>query len=517
MNLLRAASLISVLTLVSRILGLVREQMLAALFGASTLTDAYQVALRIPNLLRRLFAEGAFSQAFVPVLAAARARDGDEATHALIDAVATILAWVLALVCIVGVIGAPVLVWMLGAGLTDEGRDAAIVMTRWMFPYIGCISLVALAGGILNTWRRFMVAAVTPVLLNLSVIFAGWWLVPHMAGWGWRPIYALAIGVMIGGILQLLVQIPALARIGALPRPMKLSLAWQHPGVRRVLAQMAPALVGVGVAQLSLLINTQLALAVGVGAASWLTYADRLMEFPISLLGVALGAVLTPQLSAVRAKGEMEAYSNLLDWGLRLVSLLAVPCGVALVAFAKPMVAVLYNRGHFNAEDVMHTTHAVMGYGFGLLGLVAVKVLAPGFYASQDTRTPVRIAIAVLVVTQLLNLVFVPLLGVAGLALSIGLGAMINAGMLLRGLRKVGSYKPKAGWRVFLLRVAAASAAMGALQYELSTRLDWVAMGAHEGLRALALAGSLAASAALYFIVLVVCGQDLKTFLRRSA
>jgi len=516
MNLLRAASLISVLTLASRILGLVREQMLAALFGASAMTDAYLVALRIPNLLRRLSAEGAFSQAFVPILAGARERDGDEVTRALIDAVATVMTWAMVVLSIVGVIGAPVLVWMLGANLTDDGRDAAIVMTRWMFPYIGCISLVALAGGILNTWRRFMVAAVTPVLLNLSVIFCGWWLTPHMAGWGLRPIYSMAIGVMIGGVLQLVAQVPALARIHVMPRPMPLRQAWAHPGVRRVITQMGPALVGVGVSQLSLLINTQLALAVSVGATSWLTYADRLMEFPISLLGVALGAVLTPQLSSVRAKGDMEAYSNLLDWGLRLVCLLAVPCGIALLAFAEPMVAVLYNRGHFHAEDVLHTTHAVMAYGFGLLGLVAIKVLAPGFYASQDMKTPVRIAIAVLVMTQLMNLVFVPLLGVAGLALSIGLGALINAGMLLRGLRKVGSYTPKKGWTPFLLRVAIASAAMGALQWWLSERLDWIALGSHEGGRVLWLAGGLAASALLYFAVLLASGLKLKPFLRRA-
>ena len=516
MNLLRAASLISVLTLVSRILGLVREQMLAALFGASSLTDAYQVALRIPNLLRRLFAEGAFSQAFVPVLAASRARDGDDATHALINAVATILVWALVATCVLGVAGAPLLVWLLGAGLPSDGREAAIVMTRWMFPYIGCVSLVALSAGILNTWKRFMVPAATPVLLNLSVIAAGWWLVPHMEAWGGRPIYALAIGVMVGGVLQLAVQVPALARIGALPRIGSLRASWSHPGVKRVLAQMAPALVGVGVAQLSLLINTQLALAVGVGAASWLTYADRLMEFPISLLGVALSAVLTPQLSAARAKGETSSYSNLLDWGLRLVVLLAVPCGVALLMFAKPMVAVLYNRGHFHASDVLQTTHAVMGYGFGLLGLVAIKVLAPGFYASQDTRTPVRIAVTVLVLTQLLNLLFVPLLGVAGLALSIGLGALINAGLLLWGLRKLGSYKPLPGWLGFALRVLAASLAMGVLQYLLSDRLDWIGLGQHEGRRALALAASLAASAGLYFAVLVLSGLKLRHFVRRA-
>ena len=245
MNLLRAASLISVLTLASRITGLVREQLVAALFGASSLTDAFQVAFRIPNLLRRLFAEGAFSQAFVPVLAAARARDGDEATHALINAVATVLLWSLIATCVLGVLGAPLLVWLLGAGLPADGREAAIVMTRWMFPYIGCMSLVALAAGILNTWKRFMVPAATPVLLNICVIAAGWLLVPRLEAWGYQPIYGLAIGVMLGGVLQLAVQVPALARIGALPR-LGLSLprlreSWRHAGVRIV--QEGPTLV----------------------------------------------------------------------------------------------------------------------------------------------------------------------------------------------------------------------------------------------------------------------------------
>jgi putative peptidoglycan lipid II flippase len=520
MNLLRAASTISVLTLVSRITGLVREQMVAALFGASSLTDAFQVAFRIPNMLRRLFAEGAFSQAFVPILARTRAAEGDAATRDLIDAVATVLAWALLLTCALGVLGAPLLVWLLGAGLPDDAREAAIVMTRWMFPYIGCMSLVALAAGILNTWKRFMVPAITPVLLNLSVIGAGFLLAPHMPALGGRPIYALAIGVMLGGVLQLLLQVPALRRIGVFPRiglsPASLLRAWRHPGVRRVLAAMGPALLGVGVAQLSLVINTQIAIFVAPGAASWLTYADRLMEFPTALLGVALGAVLTPQLAAAQGKGETEAYSAMLDWGLRMVLLLALPCAVALLLFAQPMVAVLYHRGAFAAHDVAQTSLAVMGYGVGLLGLVAIKVLAPGFYARQDMRTPVRIAIAVLVLTQCFNAALVPWLGVAGLALSIGLGALVNASWLLRGLKRQGSYRPAPGWGRFGLKVLLASAAMGGLQHVLASRLDWVALGAHELWRALAMAGSLGGSALVYFAVLAGLGVNLRQFARRA-
>ncbi|OWQ88748.1 murein biosynthesis integral membrane protein MurJ [Roseateles aquatilis] len=521
MNLLRTASVVSVFTLLSRVTGLVREQMVAGLFGANAMTDAFQVAFRIPNMLRRLFAEGAFSQAFVPALAGARAKDGDEATRSLIDAVATVLLWALLATCAIGVVGAPLLVWALGAGLPDQAHDAAVVMTRWMFPYIGCMSLVALAAGVLNTWKRFIVPAVTPVLLNLSSIAAGYGLAPVLGEWGYRPIYALAIGVMVGGVLQLALQVPALLRLGLMPR-FALSFAGlrraaSNEGVHRVLRQMGPAVLGVGVAQLSLLINTQIAISVGEGAASWLTYADRLMEFPTALLGVALGVVLTPQLAASQARGEAAEYSALLDWGLRMALLLALPCAVALLVFAEPLVAVLYQRGAFHSADVAHTARAVMGYGVGLMGLVGIKVLAPGFYARQDTRTPVRIAVLVLVLTQVLNAVFVFWLqiGVAGLSLSIGLGAAINAALLLMGLRRLGSYTPAPGWLLFFLRVVVACAAMGALQWWLARHFDWVG-GHHELRRAGWMAMSLGGSALVYFAVLLGTGLNLRQFARRG-
>ena len=296
MNLFKAASTVSLLTLASRVTGLVREQLMAATFGASAATDAFNVAFRIPNLLRRLFAEGAFSQAFVPVLAASRAADGDEATHRLIDAVATVLLWALLLACAIGMIAAPVLVWLMAAGLAQF--DDAALMTRWMFPYVGFMSLVALSAGILNTWRHFAVPAATPVLLNVAMISAAAWLAPAFGEWGLTPIHAMAVGVLVGGSLQLGVQVPALRRLGLLPRfgvsITALRQALAHPGVGRILTLMLPALLGVSVAQVSLLINTQIASHVGVGAVSWLTYADRLMEFPTALLGVALGVVLMP-------------------------------------------------------------------------------------------------------------------------------------------------------------------------------------------------------------------------------
>jgi len=520
MNLLRAASTISLLTLTSRITGLVRETMVAGLFGATAMTDAFLVAFRIPNLLRRLFAEGAFSQAFVPLLAATKAAEGEEATHRLIDAVATVLLWALVATSIVGVAAAPVLVWLLGSGLPDPAFDASVAMTRFMFPYIACMSMVALSAGILNTWRRFVVPAATPVLLNLSVIATGWALAGPLQRAGHPGIYAMAFGVMLGGVLQLLVQWPALRAAGAMPR---MRLSWRgfkesraNPGVGRVIRGMGPALLGVGVSQLSLMINTQISSHLAEGATSWLNYADRLMEFPIGLLGVALSAVLTPQLSAAQASGQGERYSRLLDWGLRMVMLLALPCAVALIVFAEPLTAVLYHRKAFRAEDVIHTAQSVMGWGVGLMGLIAVKVLAPGFYARQDTGTPAKIAIAVLVLTQLFNLVFVPWIGVAGLALSIGLGALVNASWLLWGLRKLGSYRPEPGWAGFGLRVALGCAAMGLLQWQLATRLDWIALGAHEVERAAVMAGCLAASAAIYFAALLLLGLRPKALGRPS-
>ena len=518
MNLLRAASTVSLFTLASRITGLARELLVAASFGASAWTDAFNVAFRIPNLLRRLFGEGAFSQAFVPILAATRATEGDEVTRRLIDAVATVLFWALLVTCVIGVVAAPLIVWLMASGL--ERFDGAVVMTRWMFPYIGFMSLVALSAGVLNTWKRFAVPAATPVLLNLAVIGAAWGLAPVFKDHGIEPIYALAVGVMCGGVLQLAVQVPALLRIGGLPRIglgwATLRAAWVHPGVGRVLRQMAPALLGVSVAQLSLLINTQIASHQGVGAVSWLTYADRLMEFPTALLGVALGVILLPQLAAAQAKDDAATYSGLLDWGLRLVLLLALPCAVALLVFPRPLVAVLYHYGAFSARDVQQTVVALMGYGVGLMGLIGVKILAPGFYARQDIRTPVRIALVVLVLTQLMNLVFVPHLAHAGLALSIGLGALINAAWLFVGLRRAGLYTPEPGWAGFALRVIVACAFMGGGLAWAAQALDWVAWRGQPWLRIGALTACLLGAALLYFGSLVAMGLKLRQFARRS-
>jgi putative peptidoglycan lipid II flippase len=518
MNLLKAASTVSLLTLVSRITGLLRDSLIAAAFGASAQTDAFLVAWRIPNLLRRLFAEGAFAQAFVPLLSATRERDGDAATHQLVDAVATVLFCCLVVTVVVGVAAAPVVVWLVASGL--QRFDDAVFMTRVMFPYIGLISMVALAAGILNTWRRFAVPAATPVLLNLAVIAAAVWGVPWFQQRGLQPIYALAFGTLAGGVLQLLIQIPALRSVGYLPRigllPRRVATAWRHPGVRRVLSQMAPALIGVSVAQISLLINTQIASHLAVGSVSWLSLADRLMEFPTALLGVAMGVVLLPQLSAAQARDDTASYSAMLDWGLRLVLLLALPCAVALVVFGQPMLAVLFHYGAFKASDVAQSAGPLMGYGVGLLGLIAVKVLAPGYYARHDIRTPVRIAIAVLVITQLMNLVLVPLLAHTALALTIGLGAMINAGWLLRGLIRLGVYRPAPGWMGFGVRVFVACAVLGAVLAWAAAGVDWVGAQSRPVWRAAAMAGVLGGVGLLYFGTLAALGLNLRQFSRRA-
>lgn len=520
MSLLKSASTVSLLTLASRVTGLARDLIMASMFGANALTDAFNVAFRIPNLFRRLFAEGAFSQAFVPVLATTKTQDGEVRTRELIANVATVLFWVLLLTCVLGVVGAPVLVWLLASGFeSGHAHEAAVLMTRWMFPYIGFMSMVALCAGVLNTWKRFAVPAATPVLLNVCMIAAALLLAPWLKARGVEPIYAMAAGVMLGGVLQLAVQLPALKKLGLMPRigmtPAAIRAAWSDGGVCRILTLMAPALLGVGVAQVSLMINTQIASYLTPGSVTWLFYADRLMEFPTALLGVALGVVLTPKLASAKAAGDSKSYSGMLDWGLRLVVLLAVPCGVGLLAFADPLVSTLFHRGALNNNDVNQIALALMGYGVGLLGLVAIKVLAPGYFASQDMKTPVKIAVAVLVLTQILNVVLVPWIAHAGLALSIGLAALVNASWLLIGLLRRGAYQPAPGWLRFALQVLAAALLLAAFLMWGAQHWNWQAMRAQEWQRIALLAVMLLGAAVVYFGTLLLSGVKLRSLLRR--
>ena len=511
MNLLKALATVSGMTLVSRITGLVRDLLVARYFGAGMATDAFFVANRIPNMLRRLFAEGAFSQAFVPMLAEYRHRLGQDATRDLVDHVATLLSVAVLAVTVLGVLAAPAIIYLTAPGFSDEPAKFALTvqMLRITFPYILFIALTSLAAGILNTWSRLTVPAFTPVLLNLT--FIGFILVAarHFE----RPVLVLAWAVFFGGMAQLAFQIPFLGRLGMLPR---FRLSWRHAGMRRVLRQMGPAVFGVSVAQVSLLISTIFASFLPTGSVSWLYNAYRLMEFPTGLLGVALGTVLLPSLARHFADASHEEYSRLLDWGLRLTLLLTLPAAVALAVLAVPLVSTLFYAGAFRADDLFATRQALMAYSVGLTGLILVKVLAPGFYARQDIRTPVKIALVTLAATQLMNLAFIGPLRHAGLALATGLGACLNAAILFIQLRRKGVYRPQPGWAAYAMKLALAVYAMGVVL--------WLAMGAeslwlagNQLTRALRLAWVVALGAGAYFGALWLLGFRLRDFSRRAA
>ncbi|CAM2149216.1 lipid II flippase MurJ [Pararobbsia alpina] len=514
MNLLRALLTVSGFTLLSRIAGLAREVLIARTFGASPLTDAFNVAFRIPNLLRRLSAEGAFSQAFVPILAEFKQQKGHDATKALVDSMTTVLAWVLSLLSLLGMLGASAVVFAVATGLKNEGDGfpAAVHMTRVMFPYITLVSLTSLAAGVLNVYRKFSLPAFAPVLLNVSFIFAALFVAPHMP----VPIYALAWAVLIGGVLQFVVQLPGLRQIDMLPRiDLNLMRALRHPGVKRVLAKMVPATFSVSVAQISLIMNTNIASRLAAGSVSWITYADRLMEFPTAMLGVALGTILLPSLSKAHSDADHNEYSALLDWGLRLTFLLAAPSAVALFVFAKPLVSTILDYGRFNAHDVEMVSRALTAYGVGLIGLIVVKILTPGFYAKQDIKTPVKIAIAVLIFTQTCNYVFVPIFAHAGLSLAIGLGACLNGVLLYIGLVRRGIYKPSAGWGKFLIQLLGACLVLAGVLLWLSQSFDWVGLRHTPFMRLCLLGASLVAVAALYFGMLWAMGFKYTFFKRR--
>src|SRR5688572_5436961 len=473
MNLLRALATVSSLTMVSRVLGYARDFFIARLFGASLATDAFFVAFKIPNLLRRMFAEGAFSQAFVPILAGYRDRNSPEDTRSLIDSVATLLFIALVVTAALGMAAAPLIVYITAPGFAPDPQKFALTveLLRITFPYIFFISLVALAAGILNTWNRFAVPALTPALLNVSFIVGAAFCAPYFD----PPVRALAWAVFAGGALQLAFQIPFLAKLGLVPR-WRLNLS--HPGLRRILVLMAPAAFGVSVSQVSLLINQVFASFLQTGSVSWLYYADRLMELPAGVLGVAVGTILLPSLSRYHAQANQEEYARLLDWGLRITVLLAVPAAAALAVLALPLVATLFHYGRFGVEDAWMTRQALVAYSVGLVGMILVKILAPGFYARQNVATPVKIGLLTLAATQAMNLAFIGPLKHAGLALAIGLGACLNAALLYRGLRRNGVYQPVAGWPAFLLKVAASVGFMVVVLYTtMGDAAWWLAAG----------------------------------------
>lgn len=511
MNLLRALVTVSGMTLLSRILGFVRDFIIARVFGAGAATDAFFVAFRLPNLLRRLFAEGAFSQAFVPILAEYRNRRGETETKRLVDHVSTSLFLAVLVITLIGMIATPILIYLTAPGFSSDPTKFALTtaMTRIMFPYILCMSLVAMAAGILNTWSRFALPAFTPVLLNIAMIGGAWLLAPLMN----PPVLALAWAVVLGGVLQLGIQLPALAKIGMLPR---VNFSLEDEGVRRILKLMAPAVVGVSVSQISLIINTIFASFLESGSVSWLYYADRLMEFPAGMLGAALGTILLPSLSKTHAEGRKSDFSALLDWGLRLTLLLTLPAALALAILAVPLLSTLFQHGAFTSGDVLRTREALVAYSIGLSGLILVKILAPAFYARQDIRTPVKIALLTLTVTQLMNLAFIGWLHHAGLALATGLASCLNAGLLYRGLRKRGVFQPQPGWTIFMLKLIAALAAMGVLLYwGLGTESNWFQGSSLT--KVLHLSALVAGGIATYLGSLWLLGFRLRDFKHKAA
>jgi putative peptidoglycan lipid II flippase len=510
MNLLKAFSAVSGLTLLSRITGLVREMVALALFGAGYYMDAFNLAFRAPNLLRRLFAEGAFSQAFVPIFAEYKTKQGEEATRELLDRVSSLLATCVLAVTVLAIVFAPGVVYLLGAGFaaTPGKVDTAALLVRIIFPYIFFISMTVVFSAALNNYGRFAPGAFAPVLLNIATIACAFLLSPHVD----PPIAALAWGVFIGGVLQLGYLWQQLGSIAMRPR---FRIDFRHPGVRRVMSLMTPALFGVSVSQVSMLINTQIASYLGNGAVTWLTSADRLMEFPSALLGVAAGTIILPSLVKHHANERPEEYSKLLDWGVRLTLILALPATVALAMIALPLIATLYMHGKFGLVDVLETRNALVAYSVGLLGLILLKVFAPAFYARQDIRTPVTVGLIALVATQAMNLAFVPHLRQAGLALATGLGACLNAGVLLALLLKRGYYRPQPGWGRFLFHCILALVAMLAVL--------WLGKGPdenwlHAGIarRVGHLTALVAAGGAAYFAVLFLLGVRPKDFARRE-
>jgi putative peptidoglycan lipid II flippase len=511
MNLLRALATVSSLTTVSRVLGFVRDFFIARAFGAGLLTDAFFVAFRIPNLLRRLFGEGAFSQAFVPILAEHKNREGVEATRALIDRVATLLFLALVVTAALGMALAPLIVYVSAPGFAAEpGKFALTVqLLRITFPYIVFISLVALASGVLNTWNRFSVPALTPALLNISFIVGAAFFAEYFD----PPILVLAWAVFAGGLLQLAFQVPFLLKLGVFPR---WRLDFSHPGVRRVLGLMLPAAFGVSVSQVSLLINTIFASFLPSGSVSWLYYADRLMEFPAGVLGVAVGTILLPSLSKYHADVQPIEYSRLLDWGLRVTVLLAVPAAAALAVLALPLVATLFQYGRFGAGDAWMTRQALVAYSVGLIGMILVKILAPGFYARQNVATPVKIGLVTLLATQAMNFAFIGPLRHAGLALAIGLGACLNAWLLYLFLKKQKIYAPQPGWPLFTLKVAAAVALMAIVLFTAMGEAAWWLDNGWQR-KVAAMTGLVALGAAVYAAALFALGVRPRDFSRRGA
>lgn len=502
-TLVKSTSVVISMTMISRVFGFIRDTVTAALFGASAQFDAFSIAFRIPNLMRRLFAEGSFSQAFVPVLSEYQNQKSEAETRHFINAMSGTLAFALLAVTLFGVIAAPWLIRIFAPGFVTSGDrfDLAVTMLRINFPYLMLISLTAFSGAILNTNSRFWVAAFTPVFLNIVMIAAALWLSPRFA----QPIIGLAWGVFIAGVIQLAFQVPFLRQLKLMPRP---KLNFRDPGVVRVLKLMLPALFGVSVGQINLVVDSMFASLLVVGSISWLYYSDRLMEFPLGVFGVAISTVILPHLSKHHAAQSQASFSLTLDWALRAVLLVGVPAGVVLAVMAGPMLSTLFQYGIFNGHSVLMAQKSLTAFALGIAPFMLVKVLAAGFYAKQDLRTPVRIAVIAMIANILFNLAFIWPLAHAGIALATSLAAIINCSCLLYYLKRRGFYQPREGWISFVLRLLIANSVLAVWLWVGAGDINvWIT--SHALWRIEHLVFLLAAAGGLYLAVLWLSGIRL--------
>lgn len=487
-------------TLLSRLLGFGRDLVIAHIFGAGAATDAFFVAFKIPNLMRRLFTEGAFALAFVPTLNAYRTQHGHTALKHFVDEAAGVLTLALVVLTASGILAAPLLIVLVAPGFAADTtqHELATTLLQLTFPYLFFITLTAFAGSILNTYERFGIPAFTPTLLNLSMIGCALWLAPLMA----QPIMALAWGVLLAGLAQLALQIPFLLQLKLFPRP---RLKRPNPGVQRMIAVLAPTLLGVSMTQLSLLLDTLLASLLASGSISWLYYAHRLLEFPLGIFAATLGTVILPRLAQRHAANDPAAVARILDWALRWIVLLGVPATLGLLMLAVPLIATLFYGGEFGADDVTMTSRSLMAYALGLVGLMTVRILAAGYYARHDPHTPLRFAVRALLLGVICNLALILPLGHVGLALGTALAATVNAGLLLHDLVKTQILRLQPGWRTLLLRAAAANLSMAAvLMLGSNTSAAWLALSNSERLGQLLL--WIGSSAVVYIATLLALG-----------
>ncbi|AIV04578.1 putative lipid II flippase MurJ [Vibrio harveyi] len=510
-RLLKSGMIVSAMTLISRVLGLVRDVVVANLMGAGASADVFFFANKIPNFLRRLFAEGAFSQAFVPVLTESHAQGDMDKTRELIARAAGTLGVIVSIVTILGVLGSGVVTalfgfgwfldWMHG-GPAAEKFELASVMLKITFPYLWFITFVALSGAILNTLGKFAVSSFTPVFLNVMIILAAWFISPQMS----QPEIGLAIGVFLGGLVQFLFQIPFLIKAGVMVKP---KWGWRDPGVVKIRTLMIPALFGVSVSQINLLFDTFIASFLQTGSISWLYYSDRLLEFPLGLFGIAIATVILPALSRKHVDAHSEGFAHTMDWGIRMVTLLGIPAMLGLMVLAKPMLMVLFMRGEFSPQDVHQASLSLLAYASGLLNFMLIKVLAPGYYSRQDTKTPVKYGIIAMLTNMVFNAIFAYFYGYVGLAIATALSAFVNMALLYRGLHIAGVYQVTKRTVLFIIRLMIAGAAMvAAILWQLedmSVWLDW--SFAH---RSGVLGMLIALGAGVYLAVVFLLGVRLK-------